>query len=134
MPAGIQGVKNLETTEFMSLEQSPVKGPNLPFSFKYHRMVQVDEKTIYLIGGCQDDQWSKKTWIFDPTKNFEFKEGPTLNHVASDHACATMQLNGKVLIIVYNWNALTRNNNSKETVEILDTSSPRNGWKIGMYV
>ena len=81
----------------------------------------------------KDDQWSKKTWIFDSTKNFEFKEGPTLNHVASAHSCATMQLNGKVLIIVYNWNALTRNNNSKETVEILDTSSPKNGWKIGMY-
>ena len=39
----------------------------------------VDQKTVYLIGGSQDGQTSDKTWIIDPTNNFEIKVGPSLN-------------------------------------------------------
>ena len=43
------------STEFISLEQqSAVQGPDLPFSGIFgHEMLQVDPKTIYIIGGNQ---------------------------------------------------------------------------------
>ena len=115
---------DLESTEIISLDQPPEKGPKLPFTVTYHSMVQVNSKTIYLIGGYQNGKASSNTWIIDPTKNFEIKEGPPLKKPKCNCTSATMKLNGKIFIIVVG--------DGGRSVEILDTSLPGNGWKLGM--
>ena len=57
-----------------------------------------DENSIYLIGGKQNNEWSKKTWIVNPVNGFEIQEGPSLNHVRHSHACAKLIINGKLMI------------------------------------
>ena len=118
-----------KTSQFISLDQPPEKGPELPFTVFKHCMVQVDPKTIYLIGGYQNNSGSNKTWIIDPTKNFEIREGQSMNHSRARHSCATMRINNKVFIIVVG-NADKR---QCRTIEILDTTLPSNNWKFGMY-
>ena len=101
-------------------------------------MVQVDSKTIYLIGGQVEKVGepfsffpSNRTWMIDPTNNFVFKEGPPMICGRAQHSCATMRVNGKMLIIVVG--GIGRYTNSNFTdVEILDTSSPTNIWTKGL--
>ena len=50
-------------------------GPDLPFVISDHTMIQIDSKTIYIIGGHQNGKVSNKTWIADPTNDFQIKEG-----------------------------------------------------------
>ena len=45
----------MKSSQFISLDRPPEKGPELPFTVSHHCMVQVDSKTIYLIGGYQND-------------------------------------------------------------------------------
>ena len=117
--------KDLNSSEFISLDQPPEDGPKLPFTVSAHCMVQVDSTSIYLIGGCQDNKKSEKTWIIDAKNNFAIKEGPSMNHSRDWHSCATMRLNNKVFIIVVGgWNC-------RSHTEILDTSLPTNKWKTG---
>ena len=118
-----------KSSQFLSLNQSPEKGPELPFTVNLHCMVQVDSETIYLIGGVLNRKASNKTWIINPTKNFEMREGPNMNHSRTVHSCATMKLNNKVFIVaVGGYNP----SGTRTTVEILDTSLPANNWKFGM--
>ena len=119
----------MNTSQFLSLDQPPEKGPDLPFTLVGHCMVQVDSETIYLIGGCQNGTKSNKTWIINPKKNFQMREGPTMLEARNFPACATMKINNRVFIIVIgndvNW--------QYQTIEILDTTLPSNNWKFGMY-
>ena len=92
-------------------------------------MVQVDLKSIYLIGGRQNSVLyeSANTWIIDPTNNFEMKEGPKMNYARTEHSCAIMRLNNKIFIVVFGGYRGT----ASAKPEILDTSSPTNKWQIG---
>ena len=115
-----------KTTTFISLDQIPVEGPNLPFRVMDHCMVQVDEKNIYLIGGLQNGTYSNKTWIIDPTNNFDIKEGPTMNYPKYNGSCATMTLNQEVYIVVFGADIGVTGIQNEATMEILNTSSPDN--------
>ena len=117
--------KDLNSSEFISLDQPPEDGPKLPFTVSDHCMVLVDSTSIYLIGGWQDNKKSEKTWIIDAKDNFAIKEGPPMNNPRGWHSSATMRLNNKVFIIVVGgfW--------CKSHTEILDTSLPTNKWKPG---
>ena len=117
--------KDLNSSEFISLDQPPEDGPKLPFTVYHHSMVLVDSTSIYLIGGCQDYKMSEKTWIIDAKNNFAIKEGPPMNKSRHRHSCATMRLNNKVFIIVVGDYWCTSH------TEILDTSLPTNKWKTG---
>ena len=50
--------KSVNSSEFFSLDEPPEDGPKLPFTVSGHCMVKVDSKTIYLIGGSQNNQIS----------------------------------------------------------------------------
>ena len=118
-----------KTTTFISLDQPPVEGPNLPFRVLGHCMVQVDEKNIYLISGLQNGTYSNETWIIDPTNNFDIKRGPRLNYPKYKGSCATMTLNQEIYIVVF---GAANGIGDNPTVEILNTVSPHNGWEISM--
>ena len=122
-------MNRLNSSEFISLDQPPEDGPKLPFTVSHHCMVQVDSKSIYLIGGRQNTRFSesKNTWIIDPTNNFAIKKGPKMIYARDEHSCATMRLNNKTFIVVFGGCY----GPDKAKPEILDTSLPSNDWKRG---
>ena len=65
-----------KSTELISIDQTPIKGPDLPFVISNHTMVQIDSKTVYIIGGMQNGKVSNKTWIVDPTNDFQINPCP----------------------------------------------------------
>ena len=93
---GIQRRSSTNSTEIISLDQPPVPGPDLPFTVYHHSMVLVDPTTIYLIGGYQNGVTSNKTWIIDPTNDFQIKVGPSLNIARSQHSYSKMRIEGRI--------------------------------------
>ena len=124
---GFNGNRTLRSTEFIKLGKPSVKGPDLPFAISGHSMIQYDEKSIYIIGGDQPNQY--KTWIVDPTNEFQIKEGPLLNKGYHHyHGCAKMTLNGRtVLIVAGGWGGY----GCLDSVEILDPLG-NNVWTTGL--
>ena len=119
-----------KSTEIISLDQPPVSGPDLPFTVSHHSMVLVDPTTIYLIGGDQNDQTSNKTWIIDPTNDFQIKVGPSLNIERYSHSCSKMRIEGRIFLVVAG--GAVEENGYLDSVELLDTTCPDKGWKMGM--
>ena len=133
---GISNVYQTErSTEIISLDQPPVPGPELPFHVHCHSMVLVNPTTIYLIGGDQNNGFAKggsdNTWIIDPTNNFQIKAGPSLNIPRVQHSCSKMRIQGRIyLVVAGGW--FRNNDDTLCSVELLDTTSPNQGWKMGM--
>ena len=93
-------------------------------------MVQIDSNTVYIIGGNQDGLNSRKTWIVkNPMEKFEIKEGPPLNESRIMHSCGLMEINGRIFIVVAGGHS---NEDSMNSVELLDTSSSGQSWRMGM--
>ena len=114
------------TTEFISLDERPTKGPNLPFQISNHCMIQVNSKTIYIIGKPNEVAFANMTWIVDLNNNFEIKEGPFLDLLYHEKpTAAKMYLNGKIFIVVCGCNGETK---------LLDTSAPRLRWENGKHL
>ena len=87
---------------------------------------------IYIIGGDQNGSFpSKKTWIVDPTNEFQIKEGPTLNEARRCHGCAKMTLNGRTILVVAGGEG--EDYKTLDSVEILDPSA-NNVWTPGLYL
>ena len=130
---------SIRSTEIVSLDQPPIAGPDLPFTVKGHSMVLVDPTMIYLIGGVQNTKVSKKTWIIDPTNDFQIKVGPSMNMGRYWHSCSKMKINGKIYLVVAGHGSPNHSgfiryapNNASDSVELLDTTCPEQGWKMGM--
>ena len=138
---GFEPAESLNSTEYVSWDQpNTVQGPKLPFTIYGHTMVEIDLKSILIIGGGrQNNDWSdrpssNKTWFVDLSNGFEIKEGPSLNHARARHSCSKMTINGKVFIVVAGGVASTIGRPQiRKTVEILDSTSPEKGWIFGMY-
>ena len=126
---GCYNALSIRSTEIVSLDQPPIAGPDLPFTVKGHSMVLVDPTMIYLIGGVQNAKVSKKTWIIDPTNDFQIKVGPSLNIARFGHSSSKMRIEGRIFLVVaggYNTDGIL------DSVELLDTTRPDKGWKMGM--
>ena len=94
-------------------------------------MIQYDEKSIYIIGGRQNGQFSsKKTWIVDPTNGFKITEGPSLNNQRAWHGCAKMTVNGRTILVVAGGG--DDDSDALDSVEILDPLG-NNVWTPGMF-
>ena len=115
------------STEIISLNEPPVLGPDLPFAAYCHSMILVNPTTIYLIGGIVHDD---KTWIIDPTNDFQIEEGPSLNFARRDHSCSKMRIEGTTYLVVAG--GFDQNKIIYDSVELLDTSCAKQGWKMGM--
>ena len=76
----------------------------------------------------QNDQfYSKKTWIVDPTNDFRITEGPSLNKGRQFHGCAKMTINGRTILVV------AGGYGAMDSVEILDPQG-NNVWTQGMFL
>ena len=117
-------------TEFISLDEPhAVPGPQIPFAVHHHCMVQLDSKSIFIIGGYQNGVKSDKTWVVDPTNNYQVKEGPTMKTVKWVHSCAKMKIKEKTILVVV---GNTLDGDLEDLVELLDTSVPDPKWTIGI--
>lgn len=124
---------DLNTTEFISL--NPIKvvpGPELPFLVSRHKLIQFDEKSIYLIGGMvnyTNSNASNLTWIINPLNDFKMTRGPPLIQERSDFACGKMTINGRTYLIVAGGCYINSKHQTVylDTVEMLDPLSDR-GW------
>ena len=120
------------TTEIISLDQPPVAGPNFPFTVREHSMVLVNPTTIYLIGGFQNGELSNKTWIFDQSNNFQIRLGPPLNIARLAHSCSKMKIEGRNFLVAAGGKC-KMSEELLDSVELLDTTCPDHGWKMGTY-
>ena len=135
-----------KSTEFISLDEPPVKGPDLPLTIIGHSIVKVDSKTIYIIGGkymYKENVFMKDTWICDPTNNFKFKKGPCMNMARNQGiSCAKMKIGGNIFVVAvgvtyhrYNpgplGGGICEDDQPIDSVELLDTSNLEKGWTIG---
>ena len=96
---GFDGSDTLQTSEFIAFKGNSIIGPSLPFTISEHAMIQFDSKSIFIIGGYQNEVKSNQTWIADPTNGFSIRRGPPLNIARSLHLCGKMNINGKSWII-----------------------------------
>ena len=126
--------KNKNTSEFVKLNENPAKGPDFPVKISCQSMIQYDKKSVYIIGGFDDDYMygSKTTWIADPSNGFQIQKGPDLNVPRHTFACGKMMMNGKSVIIVAGGLTKSTSEAYLDSVEILDPSS-NDGWIIGNY-
>ena len=125
---GSNGLNSLYSTEFLSLNQPPFEGPDLPFCIHDHCVIQYDPNRIFLIGGMLNNSISEKTWIIDPRNGFCLRKGPTLNVARSGHSCTLMKFKDKNLIIVAG--GTSHGSKYLDSVEILDPKSSE-GWILG---
>lgn len=133
------------------------KVPEIPIKFpRYiscHSMVQVDPKTLFIIGGDDTGSIGSNTWIIDPTNNFSIKIGPRLRNIRNTHSCSKMKINGKWFLVVaggienprslrqeivgdnfYTWPKPTWTTDEYiDRVELLDTSSPNQHFTEGIF-
>ena len=123
---------DLSSTEMVTLDNPPAKGPDLPFTIRRHCMVYFNKSAIYIIGGMQNGtiSSSRDTWIIDPSTGFEIKKGPSMKEARSVFSCGRMFSHGNVQYIVV---AGGNNYGGKnlDSVEILDPSSDQ-GWTSGI--
>ena len=98
-------------------------------------MIQYNEKSIYIIGGSQNGSISNKTWIVDPTNEFQITEGPSLNKGRAYHGCAKMTLNGRTILVVAGGFGAQESGGygALDSVEILDPQG-NNVWTSGMFL
>ena len=123
----------LNSTEIVTLNQpNSIQGPELPFTIYGHTMVQIDPKTILIIGGYQNHDISRKTWFVDLSIGFEIKKGPSLYFARSFHSCSKMIINGKVFIVVAG-GGIKGSLQRPKRVELLDSTLPEKGWFFGMH-
>ena len=91
---------DLKSTEFLFLDQPPIRGPDLPFNVSCHCLVRYDSNSIYLIGGFQNGKRSEQVWIINPLEDFSIREAPSMKAARTLHSCGKMEINGKVALIV----------------------------------
>ena len=98
----------VDSTEFVSVDAPTIKGPKFPLHIMNmklhgHTMVQIDPKTIYVIGGGNDSN-QKNTWIVDPNNVDErrrliLQKGPKMNHMRMHHCSSKMKIDDKVILV-----------------------------------
>ena len=126
------------TTEIIKIDSNQeiyhCNGIEMPFGFSQHCMVQYNSSAIFLIGGIKSKYYifgelSRETWIFDPTKDFEYKKGPSLiNTDRIMFSCAKMKFNNTDIIVVAGGRNHTKSHEIYDSVEIY---FPELGWKKG---
>ena len=128
-----QNSKNIKVQleVFFKIRQLFVVVPKIETTFSQRTRFAI-YKSIYIIGGDQNGSFpSKKTWIVDPTNEFQIKEGPSLNNGRENHGCAKMTLNGRTILVVAGGQG--EGLETLDSVEILDPSE-NNIWTQGMFL
>ena len=117
----------LNSTEFVTWEKSPIKGPTLPSPLHAPCSVKYNSTSIYIIGGNRKNE---NTWIFDPSNNFFVRKGPSMQTGRRFHSCGIVRSKGMSYIVVAGGVFGQGVGTITNSVEILDPMSNK-GWIKG---
>ena len=114
-------VEDLKSTEFITKDRILRSSFVLPTTWSYGCAVKLQGK-IYIIGGLRNgpQKTTNKMWIVDPSKGFEFKEGPAMTHERYGQSCSSMA--GRYIVVAGGAEA-------RKSVEIFDLLT--NSWTTG---
>ena len=90
----------IDTTEYVTPGQNPVKGPSLPQGVDTHCLVQLDDETYMTLGGRVSGGYTPKTFFFH-AGNQSFTPGPELSSGKFGMFCGVVQTtsgNDKVVL------------------------------------
>ena len=123
---GVNDDGHLKTTEFVNIKTlSSIPGPDLPIELAGHCMVKLNQTTVIVIGGENDNGIVDKTFLYNiDNPEFEVRSGPTLNLPRDGPGCGAFDLNGKLHLVV------ASGAHANETTEIWNTVSGK-GWEMG---
>ena len=109
------------STEFVTREGA-VNGPTLMMGANVGHcpVLFPGNSNVYLIGGGTSN--GTKVWVANPSNGFTFTQGPSLMSGRYNHACGTMSIGTKSIIVAAGGHNLA-------SVEILDPLS--NQWVAG---
>ena len=116
----------MDTTEFVTIDGGSENGPTLPEAVYLSCAVKFpDTGDVYSIGGYTPSGRTKNVWVANPSNAYMFSQGPSLMTARGEHACGTMSIGAKSIIVA----AGGYNSGSLSSVEILDPLS--NQWVAG---
>ena len=126
MMGGWDGNNRYDSTEFITTDGS-INGPTLPEAIYNTCAVKFTETgSVYLVGGNNGGStYTNNVWVANPSNEFSFTQGPSLVTNRGVHACGTMSIGAKSIILA----AGGYNNIHLSSVEILDPLS--NQWVAG---
>jgi hypothetical protein len=117
----------LQTSEFVSIGQPAVKGPDLPYAVDRHCLVGVNSSTALLCGGKKNGGHSNECHYMD-WEDHSWSQGPSMMTKRIYHSCGTFisaAHQGRNVVIV----AGGYNDTILDSVEILDPTT--NTWYEG---
>jgi len=120
--------KELDTTEFASLDGTITSGPTLPVGRNNHCMVKLNSNESMIIGSREPVNLRKNTLIYNFATS-SFTDGPVLNHMRFDSACTKFksQLHGNREVILV---ASGGESNPYVTAELLDFTQENAEWTL----
>ena len=125
---GYNGKLHLDSTEFITTGGA-INGPTLPEGVSHSCAVKFpDTGEVYLAGGLTyHTNRINNVWVSNPSNEFTFTQGPSLITARFEHACGTMSIGTKSIIVAVG--GRDSSDNLLASVEILDPMS--NQWVAG---
>ena len=125
-------MNDLNSSEFLSLSNGSLPGPQLQYRISFHCVIKIDSKTAMVIGGIQDGVTSKNTWIVNlANENNSFKQGPSLKMGRRLMSCGKMSdSNGKSIFVVTG--GKDQSGATLDSTEILH--SLEGSWNFGILI
>ena len=125
---GYNGKLHLDSTEFITTGGA-INGPTLPEGVSHSCAVKFpDTGDVYLAGGLTyHTNRINNVWVSNPSNEFTFTQGPSLITARFEHACGTMSIGAKSIIVAVG--GYDSSDNLLASVEILDPMS--NQWVVG---
>jgi hypothetical protein len=117
----------LQTSEFVSIGQTSVKGPDLPNAVSRHCLVRVNSSTALLCGGRNNGGILNECHYMD-LRDHSWSQGPSMMTIRGGHSCGIFKSaahQGRNVVIA----AGGYNGGSLDSVEILDPTT--NTWNEG---
>jgi hypothetical protein len=124
---GWNGNAYLQTSEFVSIGQPSVQGPDLPYAVDGHCLVGVNSSTALLCGGSNNDQYFNECHYMD-WEDHSWSQGPSMMAKREEHSCGIFKSaahQGRNIVIA----AGGFNGADLDSVEFLDPTT--NTWNAG---
>jgi hypothetical protein len=125
---GLNGNVLLQTSEFVSMGQAAVKGPDLPYAVQLHCLVGVNSSTALLCGGSIFAGHSNECHYMD-LEDHSWSQGPSMITKRYRHSCGIFKSaahQGRNIVIAAGGH---NGYNDLDSVEFLDPTT--NTWNEG---
>jgi hypothetical protein len=123
---GYNGNVRLQTSEFVSIGQAAVQGPDLPYAVAGHCLVGVNSSTALLCGGWNGQDYNECHYM--DLEDHSWSQGPSMMTKRSFHSCGIFKSaahQGRNIVIA----AGGSNTANLDSVEFLDLTT--NTWNAG---